>query len=97
RDHHEVIAEGFDQRGRACERLRAHAGPPVQKVDADLHRAPRSGRRCAHGCAASNAAEARSTVTSSKRRPTICRPIGKPAFVKPQGTVAAGCPVMLKM
>src|SRR4029453_8525354 len=49
----------------------------------------------AHGRARSKAAEALSTVTSSKRRPTICSPIGSPSLVKPHGTDAAGWPVML--
>src|SRR5262249_56807557 len=53
------------------------------------------GRWWAHGRARSKAAEAGSTVTSSKRRPTICKPIGSPSFVKPHGTDAAGWPVML--
>jgi hypothetical protein len=48
-----------------------------------------------HGAAASYAAAARSTVTSSRCRPTICSPIGRPSLVNPAGTVAAGCPVML--
>src|SRR5271163_2212471 len=46
-----------------------------------------------HGDAASNAAEARNTIGSSRWRPTICRPTGKPSAVHPAGTVAAGCPV----
>jgi hypothetical protein len=55
-----------------------------------------SGGRCsAQGRARSNAADARNTVGSSNRRPTICRPFGKPAFVKPHGTDDAGCPVSL--
>ena len=55
----------------------------------------RGGRRPPHGCAASNAADARSTVRSAKRRPTICRPTGRPAGVNPAGTEAAGWPVKL--
>src|SRR5262249_43767517 len=53
------------------------------------------GRWWAHGRARSKAAAARSTVTSAKRRPTICSPIGSLSFVKPHGTDAAGWPVML--
>ena len=34
-----------------------------------------------------------STPWSSKRRPTICRPIGRPVFVKPQLIDTAGCSV----
>jgi recombinase/recombinase-like zinc beta ribbon protein len=54
-----------------------------------------SGRRSAHGRARSNAAAAWSTVTSARRRPTICRPTGSPAGVNPAGTVTAGWPVKL--
>jgi len=32
-----------------------------------------------HGCASSNAAAARRTVASAKRRPTICSPTGRPS------------------
>src|SRR5439155_25195975 len=53
------------------------------------------GRFWAHGRAASKAADARSTVASSNRRPTTCSPIGSPPLVKPHGTDAAGCPVRL--
>ena len=48
------------------------------------------GRRSAHGRAASSAAATRRTPASSKRRPTICRPTGKPAAVQPDGTESAG-------
>ena len=44
----------------------------------------------------SNAAEARSTPASSKRRPTIWSPTGKPDLVNPHGMDAAGLPVRLK-
>src|SRR4029450_12720053 len=44
----------------------------------------------AHGQTASNAADICSTPRSSNRRPTICRPTGRPSLVKPQGTDAAG-------
>ena len=53
------------------------------------------GVRWAHGWAFSKAWAARSTVTSSKRRPTIWRPTGSLSAVKPAGTEQAGCPVML--
>ena len=42
---------------------------------------------------ASNAAAARSTVASARRRPTICKPTGTPSAVTPHGTEIAGCPV----
>src|SRR6266545_724688 len=48
------------------------------------------GRLSAHGRTASNAADICSTPRSSNRRPTICRPTGRPSLVKPQGTDAAG-------
>jgi len=44
----------------------------------------------AQGCACSNAAAACNTPRSSNRLPTICSPTGKPAAVKPHGTLAAG-------
>src|SRR2546426_12712189 len=50
------------------------------------------GRRSAHGCALSNAAAARRTPASSRQRPTICTPTGRPDFVKPAGTEIAGRP-----
>ena len=57
-----------------------------------------TGGRCLlQGRAASKAAAARNTVASSRQRPTICNPTGKPSAAKPQGTVAAGWPVRLKM
>jgi hypothetical protein len=37
-----------------------------------------------------------STSASSKRRPTIWSPTGKPSPVKPQGTEAAGWPVRVE-
>jgi RimJ/RimL family protein N-acetyltransferase len=48
------------------------------------------GRREAQGRTASKAADICSTPRSSKRRPTICRPTGRPSLVKPQGIDAAG-------
>src|SRR5688572_28333109 len=63
----------------------AMSGPPTS-----------TGRRSAQGWAASNAAAARSTPASSRQRPTICRPTGKPDFVKPQGTEMAGTPTTVK-
>jgi hypothetical protein len=57
------------------------------------HSARIAGQRSRHGAAVSNAAEARNTRASSSRRPTICSPTGRPSWVKPAGTVAAGCPV----
>ena len=47
----------------------------------------------AHGAAASNAAAARSTAASCRRRPTIWSPTGRPLRVKPQGTEMTGSPV----
>jgi hypothetical protein len=55
-----------------------------------------AGRLSAQGLADSNAAAARSTPSSSERLPTICRPTGSPESVNPQGTLAAGLPLMLK-
>src|SRR6267143_6044341 len=50
------------------------------------------GRRSAQGCAVSKAAAARSTPASSRQRPAICSPTGRPDFVKPAGTEIAGRP-----
>src|SRR4030095_6770765 len=54
-----------------------------------------AGRRSRQGDAASNAADAASTVASAWRRPTIWRPTGSPSSVHPAGTLAAGWAVML--
>src|SRR5918912_2103925 len=43
------------------------------------------------------ASPTRSTIASSKGLPTICMPIGRPAFEKPQQTLAAGRPVRFQM
>ncbi len=53
------------------------------------------GRRWDQGAISSNAAEARRTVASSNRLPTIWRPTGSPLSVNPHGMVAAGWPVRL--
>ena len=53
-------------------------------------RQPIGGRSWRQGRARSNAADARSTSSSAKRRPTICNPIGRRSFVKPHGMEAAG-------
>jgi hypothetical protein len=50
----------------------------------------------AHGLARSKAAAARNTPRSSNLLETICKPTGSPSPVKPQGTLAAGLPLMLK-
>ena len=69
---------------------------PATALARGLRARQSSGGRCsAHGQAASNAAAAPSTARSARRRPTICRPTGRPAAVNPHGTVAAGCPVTL--
>ena len=51
-------------------------------------------RRC-QSVPASYSAPSRRTEASSRKRPTSCRPIGKPSDAKPQHTLIAGCPVML--
>ena len=48
-----------------------------------------------HGCARSQAAAARSTRSSSKRRPAICSPSGSPPEPGAIGTLMTGCPVRL--
>src|SRR5207248_10396005 len=64
---------------------------------AALGRRPRhrAGLRALHGRAVSYAAAAASTARSAWRRPTICRPTGRPSAVKPAGTETAGWPVRL--
>ena len=96
-----------DQGGReVVSRTRTHGGATIRgacgsRLGSRLYalgspQAPHTaGRRPPHGAAASKAAAARSTVASASRLPTICSPTGNPAGVKPQGTVAAGCPVRL--
>ena len=64
-------------------------------VDSGSDHAASTGRLSAQGCACSNAAEACNTPRSSKRRPTICNPTGRPSAVKPHGTLAAGFHDML--
>ena len=56
------------------------------------HDVTSGGRRSAQGCAVSKAAAARSTPASSRQRPAICSPTGRPDFVKPAGTEIAGRP-----
>jgi hypothetical protein len=51
--------------------------------------------RPANGRAVSKARLARRTRAAAPSAPTICRPIGNPARVIPQGTDAAGCCVRL--
>src|SRR2546430_16582654 len=70
---------------RALGGLGGHVGAP------HLH-CPSGGRRSAQGCAVSKAAAARSTPASSRQRPAICSPTGRPDFVKPAGTEIAGRP-----
>src|SRR5439155_14177330 len=68
---------------------RHHAEPALHRASS----ATTAGRRWAHDAAASNAAAARSTAVSWRRRPTIWSPTGSPAAVNPQGTEMAGSPV----
>ena len=51
-----------------------------------------SGRRRQYSVACSKACPICNTPQSSRMRPTICSPIGKPASVKPAGTERAGLP-----
>src|SRR5882762_6011440 len=79
-----------------AQRLVELAPPLRHDEEESLHWPYSSTGRCrAQGRARSKAAEARSTVVSSNRRPTICSPIGNPSFVNPHGTEAAGWPVRL--
>src|SRR4029077_14646860 len=56
---------------------------------------PSEGRFAAQGMITSNPPAARSTSASANRGPIIWSPTGSPPAVHPQGTDAAGCPVML--
>ena len=49
------------------------------------------------GAISSKAFDTWSTVKSSKRFPTICKPIGKPSLDQPHGIEAAGWPVILNI
>lgn len=53
----------------------------------------RPGLRSAQGRSVSSADAARSTRASSRRRPTICRPTGRPLSVQPAGRETAGWPL----
>src|SRR4051812_3928632 len=55
------------------------------------HHSPPGVRRC-HSVACSNARASASTSESPRRGPVICRPIGSPARLKPQGIEIVGSP-----
>ena len=79
-----------------------HAGRGALRAGAALAAAREratesSGRRCAHGRAASSCALTRITVASSHGRPTSCTPTGRPSSSKPEGTDDAGWPVVFHM
>src|SRR2546427_124694 len=69
---------------------------PECQANNNLPRPYTDGRTCAQGAACSYAAAACSTSRSACHRPTICSATGRPSLVKPQGTLAAGCPGRLK-
>jgi len=58
-------------------------------------RVPAQGVAGAPSASSSSSTRGAGTVRSAKRRPTICRPTGRPAGVNPAGTEAAGWPVKL--
>ena len=68
---------------RLCPRLRQSA----MRAGPEGHM---GGVRWAQGRIASSAAPIRSTPLSSWRRPTICRLVGSPDLVTPDGTASAG-------
>src|SRR5712692_4857985 len=78
--------------GELGDDLTPHAVSPPSERTAQS----RAGRLFCQGRAFSKAAAAWSTVRSAKRRPTLCRPTGSPALVKPAGMEQAGWPVKLK-
>lgn len=53
------------------------------------------GRRLCHSVACSYACASARTRASAQCGPLICNPIGKPAFVNPQGTEMVGRPKIL--
>lgn len=53
------------------------------------------GLMCAHGRAASNAADAANTVSSSPGLPMMCSPTGIPSESNPHGMLAAVNPIVL--
>jgi hypothetical protein len=81
-------------------RLLALVCPPpslcAEEESLSSHAMAYEGLRSVRGLAVWYACAARSTSASSYLAPTICRPTGKPALVKPHGTDAAGCCVRLK-
>lgn len=88
-----LIPEVRDAAGRIRARVmddRSISSPPVAAPRAQI---ASGGRRAEDRVAASNASASSSTSRSRPRRPTICKPIGRPSEVKPAGTEIAGKPV----
>ena len=54
-----------------------------------------AGRRSRHGAARSSWAASENSISSAPKRPTKCRPIGRPSSVQASGTDMAGTPVAL--
>jgi hypothetical protein len=69
--------------GRIVGNLRTY----VPSISAKIHRT-RGSCSAPNGRACSNARLARRTSASAPIAPTICRPIGRPAGVRPQGMEA---------
>ena len=74
---------------------RAPAAAAVATSAGAARRADGASDGVSQGCARSHAAAARSTRSSSKRRPTICSPSGRPPVPGAIGTLIAGWPVRL--
>jgi hypothetical protein len=88
-----LIPEVRGVAGRIRARLmddRSVSSPPIGVAGAQI---ASGGRRDEDGVLRSNACASSSTSRSRPRRPTICRPIGKPSRVNPAGTEIAGRPV----
>src|SRR5215471_10934576 len=64
---------------------------PAAALDHDRPPATKPGK-CRNCAARSTTSAARSTVSSSKARPVICRPSGSPSPESPAGTETAGTP-----
>ena len=76
-----------------CTSSAARQSAPYERNGCSPYPPASGGILSAQGAAVSNAAAARSTAASWRRRPTIWSPTGSPLRVNPHGTEIAGRPV----